>query len=487
MNVSGKKDGMINKIIRVSPFNLIMILWLILGITCICLIPVSPRDELCYLGIAWNMLKAHNWLLTYSMADLRQVDLEKTPLLYWFILAGWKLFGVNETWPKILIFLLGTANICLTVILARKIFPENVRIAWLSSAVLLCNFFWPRYFGSTIRFEGLITFFGLLFLLAMLKYLRDKTLWSLYAAGIALGLCLFSKGGVGFIYYLPLTLLMPYLLNRTWDIRWLLPTMTVVGMALIPSIIYLIYVYFSLGYSDLHYLLFGQISQRVGLKFNIVDAVALTLCFSPLMLFFRFRKLRLDKRVLILMVQIFFTFLFFSFAVLFRSKRYLLPVCPLIALVIAWFVDQCYSRDKPIMLFAILFSCLLTLINITEHFGKRSRFYENIALLAGEVKSLQLAGYPVAIFESKLMAPFLDFLGRLPKDLPIIGSQEDQTRWLNAHPHGYIIRICEKNVDHLHHCYQIKKDLLIISVWGDKPLKYCVSVLGHSFGVCTGR
>ena len=58
------------------------------------------------------MLKAHNWLLTYSMADLRQVDLEKHPLLYWFNLAGWKLLGVNETWPKVLIFLLGTANIC---------------------------------------------------------------------------------------------------------------------------------------------------------------------------------------------------------------------------------------------------------------------------------------------------------------------------------------------------------------------------------------
>ena len=41
------------------------------------------------------------------------------------------------------------------------------------------------------------------------------------------------------------------------------------------------------------------------------------------------------------------------------------------------------------------------------------------------------AGYPEAIFESKLMAPFLDFLGRLPKDLPIIGSQEDQSRWLS--------------------------------------------------------
>jgi 4-amino-4-deoxy-L-arabinose transferase-like glycosyltransferase len=487
LSFSGKEDAIINKIIRITPFNLIMILWLIVGITSIYLIPVAPHDELCYLGIAWNMFKAHNWLLTFSMADLRQVDLEKTPLLYWFILAGWKLFGVNETWPKVLILLLGTANICLTYVLARKIFPENVRIAWLSSAVLLCNFFWPNYFGSTIRFEGLITFFGLLFLLCMLTYLRDKTIWSLNLAGLTLGLCLFSKGGVGFIYYLPLTILMPYLLNRAWHIRWLLPVMAVVGAALIPSVLYLIYIYFTLGYSDLHYLLFGQISQRVSLKFNIVDAVALTLCFSPLMLFFRFRKFRLDKRVLILTLQILFTFLFFSLAVLFRSKRYFLPVCPLMALVIAWFVDQFYSRDRPIMLFAILFSCLLTLMNITAHFGKRTYFYENVALLAAEVKSLQLAGYPVAIFGTKLMSPFLDFLGRLPKDLPIIGRQEDQAQWLSAHPHGYIIGLCEKNVNHLRHCYQIKKDALIQSVWSDKSPEYCLKVLGHSFGACGER
>ena len=100
LNYLGKEDALINQITRISPFSLILILWLIGGLSCIYLIPVSPGDDLHYLGIAWNMFKAHSWLLTYSMADLHHVDLEKTPLLYWFILAGWHLFGVNETGQK---------------------------------------------------------------------------------------------------------------------------------------------------------------------------------------------------------------------------------------------------------------------------------------------------------------------------------------------------------------------------------------------------
>ena len=465
--------------LNVSPFNLILILWLLCGITFIYLLQVLPGDELHYLGIAWNMFKAHSWLLTYSMADDHHVDLEKTPVLYWFILAGWHVFGVNDTWPKVLIFFLGTANICFTAILARQIFPENKRIAWLSAAVLLCNFIWPRYFGAHLRFEGLITFFGLLFLISLLKYLRDKTVWSLYGAGLTFGLCLFSKGGVGFIYYLPLAILMPYLLNRNWNIRWLVPIMAVVGVALIPSIVYLIYIYFTLGPGDLHYLLFGQISRRVSLNFHIIAPLELILSFSPWMLFFRFKKPEFDRRILILMAQTFFTLLFFSFAVNFGVKRYFIPVCPLIALVVAWFVDQFYSRDKPVFLFALLFSCVIVLTNIIQYCGKMPKFNENLALLGAEIKSLQLKGNPVAIFESILAAPTVDFLGRLPKDLPIINSQKNQAQWLGAHPHGYIITRCEKNVNHLRHCYQIKKDSLVLSVWSDKPVKYCVTVLGH--------
>ncbi len=456
-------------ITRIAPFNLILILWLIGGLSCIYLIPVSPGDDLHYLGIAWNMFKAHSWLLTYSMADIHHVDLEKTPLLYWFILAGWHVFGVNDTWPKVLIFLLGTANICLTTVLARQIFPENNRIAWLSAAVLLCNFLWPHYFGAAIRFEGLVTLLGLLFLISLSKYLRDKTVWSLYAAGIAFGLCLFSKGGVGFIYFLPLAILMPYLLNRHWNIRWLFAFSAVIGMALIPSVLYLVYIYFSLGSQSVHILLFGQISSRVGHVYHIADLMMLILFFSPWMIFFRFKKPKFDKRILILMVQIFFTLVFFSFGVLFHFTRYFIPVCPLIALVIAYFVDQFYCRDKPIILLAMLMSGVMIMDGVIEHFGSMAKSYDTLAGLAAEVKSLQLEGNPVALFGPKFWEPTLDFLGRLPKDLPIVRTQKDQMRWLGANPHGYTIEGCEKPIPHSRHCYELKKNSLVISVWSDKP------------------
>ncbi len=468
-------------ITKISPINLILILWLLTGIICILFVPVDSDDELHYLGVAWNMYKTHSWLLTYSMADVQRVDLEKTPLLYWFILGGWRLFGVNEIVPKTILFLFGTANLWLTYILAKQIFPENSRIAWVSLLALFCNFLWPRYFGANIRFEGLITFFGLLFLIFLIEYIRNQTMRTFLAASISLGLCLFSKGGVGFIYFLPLAILMPWLLNKDLNFRWILSLTAIIGIALILPALYLIYIYTALGYQKLHYLLFTQISKRVGLHFRFNELIGVIVCFSPLILLVRFKKLNLDKRLLILLVQIFFSILFFSIMVTIQAKRYLIPTYPLIALVLAYLIDQAQSHDRSLMVLAIIFSGVLIINNLIEPFGKTAKFKENLANLGKEVQSLQLNGYPVAQFTPYIRSQNLEFLGRLSKNLPIISDPKDQEQWLQQNPHGFIIEDCDKTS---HHCFQLRKDSIKLSTWNDKKAIYCIGIMGNTFKTC---
>ena len=469
--------------IRISPCRLIVILWLLLGITCIALVPIEHRDDLNYLGIAWNMFKAHSWLFTYSMADAQKVDLEKTPLLYWLILTSWHIFGVSDVVAKVVIFGIGTAGFWLTYLLARQLFPENPRIAWLSLLVLLCNFLWPRYVGSNIRFEGLVTLFGLLFLIFLLKYLRDYSWAWLAAAGIAFGFCLFAKGGVGFIYYLPVAILLPYLINKPLNLHWLLALIAVVGLALLLPAIYLVYLYVSLGSPDLHYLLVTQVSQRVGLNFQIKTLLGVIACFSPVILLFRFQKPSMDRRILILLIPIFLVFLFFALMVSIQSKRYLIPIFPLMALVIAYLIDQMNRYDRKIMGFAIVFSVVMMVNNVWSCWGEVAKYDKNVTMLGAEIRSLQLQGYPVALFTDQIWYQHLEFLGRLPKDLPTILHPDEQIRWLQKNPHGYLIENCEPSVKISPNCYQLTKDSLTLSVWNQQPIRYWPNILAKKWGL----
>jgi 4-amino-4-deoxy-L-arabinose transferase-like glycosyltransferase len=464
----------------ISPINIMVILWLVAGISYICLMPVRANtDQLHYLGIAWNMFKSHHWLLTYAAAESQKVDLEKTPLLYWFILAGWHLFGVSEIWAKVVIFLLGTANFALTYVLTRQIFPENPRIAWLAFTVLMCNFFTLPFFEGVIRFESLVTVFGLLFLVLLLKHIRDQSLWSLLAAGCAFGFCLFAKGGVGFIYYFPLAILLPFLVNKTWKAGWLISLGVTVAIALIIPALFVAYVYLSLGIQEGNYLLFRQISQRTGLYFHIAAPISVLLCFSIWMMLFRFKKPKLDQRILVLAVPIVSVFLFFALFVGIENKRYFIPVCPFIAIIFANLLNQYNDRDKPVLILAMLIGGGMILSNnILDRYSEIVKYKENLTRLAIAVKSLQLQGYPVAQFSENLGRQFLDFLGRLPNELPEIYDAEKQAQWLQDHPHGYVVDDCEKPAKTTPHCFQIKRDGITISLWKEEPVNYYLTIFG---------
>lgn len=444
------------------------LLWLLIGTTAVLFIPVRAQDDLHYLGIAWTMLKTHSWLVTYAMDDVQQVDLQKTPLLYWLILSVWHLFGISTYSVKAVIFLIGSACLWITYRFAIEVFPENKKIAELSLVILFGNLLWPQYFGGNIRFEGLVTFFGILYLFFLVKTLQSKSNRNLLAASLSLGICLFSKGGVGLIYYLPLAFLAPYLVKQQLSLGWTVKVLITVGIGLSIPALYLLYIYLNLGSQELNYLLFKQISERVGVHLTLKPVLGFITCFLPLVVLFKWKKLQIDQRVWVLLWQIIFVLVFFVFFVTIPAKRYFIPLCPPIALILAFFLSQNDISERRLKIFALLFGVFIIVNNVSEAFGRSAKHYQNLAFLAQQVKLLQVQEQPVVQFTGHIFSLNLDFLALLPQTLPIILDPAKQSLWLKNHPNGYIIQDCKPEGRAATNCFKIVKNRQIVSLWKEE-------------------
>src|SRR5947208_15224872 len=123
-----------------------------------------------YAGAAREMVASHNWLLPTNNGIPR---LQKPPLLYWLIIASYKILGVNEAAARLpvalavvatvaLIFLIGEKlsdywrgfiagliylSFCGTFLLGRIVMPEPLVTAFMTGAMFcgLCGYERRRY------------------------------------------------------------------------------------------------------------------------------------------------------------------------------------------------------------------------------------------------------------------------------------------------------------------------------------------------------
>jgi Dolichyl-phosphate-mannose-protein mannosyltransferase len=130
------------------------------------------------------------------------------PLLFWSIRFGWSLFGVGETWARLVPSLFGLASLWLIAALARALWPgdrETPRhapivlagsggfIAFLATSM----FAWPLLASLILALHGLV--------LAWRN--RPARGWPIYAAALALGEL--SAGATAFWLMLPVALATP--------------------------------------------------------------------------------------------------------------------------------------------------------------------------------------------------------------------------------------------------------------------------------------
>ena len=171
--------------------------------------PLIPVDETRYVGVAWEMWLRGDFLVPFKNGLPYS---HKPPLLFWLFHIGWSVFGVNEWWPRIVPALFALGSLFLTATLARRLWPENARVAWLAPTIVLGCLYWAAYTPMTM-FDLVLTFWVLLGVLGVWLAARgERKGWVLVALGIGLGTL--TKGPVALLHILPVAVLAPWWSER---------------------------------------------------------------------------------------------------------------------------------------------------------------------------------------------------------------------------------------------------------------------------------
>jgi 4-amino-4-deoxy-L-arabinose transferase-like glycosyltransferase len=179
--------------------------------------PLLAIDETRYAAVALDMWQHHNWLVPHLNGATYS---HKPPVLFWLIVAGWKLFGVSELWARLVAPLAGVVALALISAMARVLWPGDARARGWAPLITVGALVYAA-FGSLLMFDTLLAcsaLLGLLGIVHSVEHGRRRGFWYL-AAGIALGVLV--KGPVILIHVLPAALLAPWWATPRENRRWM--------------------------------------------------------------------------------------------------------------------------------------------------------------------------------------------------------------------------------------------------------------------------
>jgi 4-amino-4-deoxy-L-arabinose transferase-like glycosyltransferase len=190
-------------------------LWLLIVAAGMVTRGVLPTDETRLLALAWDMWQSQTWLLPRLNGE---PWFGQSPVPLWLILAGWKLWGVNEWWPRLLPALAGFCALVLGALFARMIWPDQKEVARYTPLMLLATGLWAVY-QSLAATDLLIVCATLITLMAVYGFSGGRRgAWAVLGASTGLGLL--TGGLVSLVYVLPAMLLAPFWAERSVRHAW---------------------------------------------------------------------------------------------------------------------------------------------------------------------------------------------------------------------------------------------------------------------------
>ena len=188
---------------------LIPIVWLASVATAIASRPLLPIDETRYASVAWEMWRNGQYLVPHLNGAPYS---DKPPLLFWLILAGWRVVGPVELWARLIGPVCGVASLVLTAALAKRLWPERGSVSRVAPIVLAATLVWLVY-STLLLFDTVLTVCVLVAVIGIVDTRRGRTS-GLVRIAIGTGLGILAKGPVVFIHVLPAMLLVAW-----WDVR----------------------------------------------------------------------------------------------------------------------------------------------------------------------------------------------------------------------------------------------------------------------------
>ncbi len=156
--------------------------------------PLVPVDETRYLAVAWEMW----WRDSLAVPYLNGAYYDgKPPLFFWLMHLGWRAFGVNEWWPRLLAPLSGLGALLLVRAIAGRLWPNHAAKDT-APLILLGSLYWALFCASTM-FDMLLGFFALLSVYGVIRAWQEGGARHFILAGLALGCGILAKGPVVFL------------------------------------------------------------------------------------------------------------------------------------------------------------------------------------------------------------------------------------------------------------------------------------------------
>ncbi len=151
-----------------------------------------PIDETRYLTVAWEMWLRGNFLVPHLNGATYA---HKPPLMFWLFQAGWKVFGVNGWWPRLVPPLFVLASLFMTVALAKRFWPDRPRAAVLAPWLLMGSFYWAFYTPTTM-FDMMLAGFTVMGVWGLWLASQGRAWLGWATVAVAIGLGILTKGPV---------------------------------------------------------------------------------------------------------------------------------------------------------------------------------------------------------------------------------------------------------------------------------------------------
>jgi len=178
--------------------------------------PLLAIDETRYAAVALEMLQRGDWLVPHLNGETYS---HKPPLLFWLVLAGWKLFGVSAVWARLVGPIAGIVALFLITALARALWPRDARIRGWAPVITAGALLWAS-FSSLFMFDTLLACSALLALLGVVQAVEQGRRRGIVMLALGITLGVLSKGPVILIHVLPVALAAPWWASPRVDRRW---------------------------------------------------------------------------------------------------------------------------------------------------------------------------------------------------------------------------------------------------------------------------
>lgn len=432
--------------------NMLWVLCSFLGIflVTVFLRPLLPIDETRYLTVAWEMFLRHDWLAPLTKNG--EPYHHKPPLLFWMINAVWAVTGPSRWAATIPPVVMGFASVCLTLVLARRLFMKEGQIADRVPYILMgCLPF--LVYSSMVMFDVTMTFFVLLTMLNMLAFAGTQRWRYVVFMALTIGLGVLTKGPVAYLY-----VIFPMLLGPVWHdrpmkaFRWYGGCAVALLLSTVPVLLWLIPV---LQQSDSHFafwLVWQQTAGRVTGNFSdahvrpfffyipIVAILAMPWIFFP-QFWRQARTIRrsMNKETGLRFISCWLIPVFISFSLISgKQPHYLVPLVPGLAILMT-----CLLKDLEVRTLRKVAIGVYAVFVLTHVIGSQTflRDYD-LTPVANYMRQNEDRDWAfVRQYHGEVT-----FLAWKKTPLDVLVDSHEAQEWLTTHPDGLVI-IRYKNRD----------------------------------------